>query len=573
MNKPKTNNIPSVAKRVAVYARVSTQEQTKGQYPSCESQIEELVAFCNARGWQVIEPIKDEAHRAGTLKRPGLTRLRHLVETEQIDGIVCTWYNRLIGSRDFYILDKEFKAHNVSFTTIHDPADRNTAAGRLLESMLVTIKTFENEQVGEKVRTKMRMRAEKGLWNGGYVPFGFQLQPQTQVMLPDPETKSVVRQIFQLYVEKQSDFVVRDWLKAHNIPAPQGKAEWTPSTIRDLLSNRRYIAEIEINKERKGIEDLPEHDAYRIVPAPYEPLVDKETFELAQAIRANRAQLAPNRGGKSKGQGHRASQNQCNRVYLLQGSIVCGICGASMTTHYVYHKPNERDKRKSPGYVFHYTCAQKMKYRQAVNHQNRILARLAENWVLDAIDTFVTEDGTISRAIDIARERSEVVYRPEREALTECQRALQENQQGIDELVETAKNARGALLDILSEKAMTLKLERERLKAEQRVLLEKLAITNYTFDEARFRHTLQNFPHIREYSTPEELQQLLRILVRRVEWMPDRTHLVHYYLDDKVWSDKNNNDRNGSNNWRIGPSERISCESARADRCGLFCFT
>ena len=159
-------------KRMVLYARVSTQEQTRGQYPSCDSQIDELEAFCLTKGWEVFDRIRDPGHRAGTLKRPGLSRLRWLVETEQIDGVICTWYNRLIGSRDFYILDKEFKNHNVQFITIHDPADRNTAAGRLFESMLVTIKTFENEQIGEKVRTKMRMRAEKGMWNGGFVPFG-----------------------------------------------------------------------------------------------------------------------------------------------------------------------------------------------------------------------------------------------------------------------------------------------------------------------------------------------------------------------------------------------------------------
>lgn len=544
MNKTKPTNTTSIPKRVALYARVSTQEQTKGQYPSCDSQIEELESFCQSKGWQVIEPIKDEGHRAGTLKRPGLTRLRYLVETEQIDGIVCTWYNRLIGSRDFYILDKEFKAHNVSFTTIHDPADRNTAAGRLLESMLVTIKTFENEQVGEKVKTKMRQRAEKGMWNGGYVPFGFSLEPQTQVLRPNPEQISKVQQMFQMYVDTQSDFAVRDWLKAHNVPAPNGKAEWTPSTIRDLLKNRRYIAEIEVNKEHKGMEDLAEPDTYRVVPAPHQPLISRELFDLAQAVRANRAKLSPNRGGKGKG--HNYSNNQCQRVYLLQGIMVCGVCGAAMTTHYVYHKPNERDQRKSPGYVFHYTCAHKMKYRQAVKHSNRILARLAEAWLLDAIATFVTQDDIVKRAVEIACERNEAIYRPEKEMLSECQRALNKNQHQIDELVETAKNARGALLDLVSEKAHLLKLDRERLKSEYRNLCEQLAITNYAFDEQAFGRKLTDFTRLRQHATPEELQQWLRLTVRRVEWMPDKTHVAHYYLDNTAWSDRNNRPNTGS---------------------------
>ena len=68
------------AKRYAIYARVSTQEQGKGQYPSCDSQLEELQDCCKRNGWEFFEAIKDEAHCAGTLSRPGLTRLRWLVE-------------------------------------------------------------------------------------------------------------------------------------------------------------------------------------------------------------------------------------------------------------------------------------------------------------------------------------------------------------------------------------------------------------------------------------------------------------------------------------------------------------
>ncbi|MDQ3815424.1 MAG: recombinase family protein, partial [Armatimonadota bacterium] len=175
------------ARRVALYARVSTQEQTQGQYPSCDSQLEEMEAYCKAKGWQVQEPIRDEGYSAGSLKRPGLTRLRWLVENDEIDGVLCTWYDRLTRSREFYILDKEFRSHQVDFITLHDPADRNTASGRFLEMMLVGAKAYEREQTGEKVRTKMRMRAEKGMWNGGLVPFGFLRDLETQIIYPDPE--------------------------------------------------------------------------------------------------------------------------------------------------------------------------------------------------------------------------------------------------------------------------------------------------------------------------------------------------------------------------------------------------
>ena len=110
---------PSVrVKRVVPYARVSSEEQTQGLYPSCESQIEELIEFCQSQGWQVVESIKDEGFSAGSLKRPGLSLLRYLVETDQIDGVICTWYDRFTRSRDFYVVDREFKAHDVEFAPV-----------------------------------------------------------------------------------------------------------------------------------------------------------------------------------------------------------------------------------------------------------------------------------------------------------------------------------------------------------------------------------------------------------------------------------------------------------------------
>jgi DNA invertase Pin-like site-specific DNA recombinase len=299
--KPKASSQAHSPKRVALYARVSTQEQTKGQFPSCDSQIEELEAFAASKGWEVAEAIKDEGHRAGTLQRPGLALLRHLVASGQIEVVVCTWYNRLIGSRDFYVLDKEFKANNVEFMTVHDPADRNTASGRLLESMLVTIKTFENEQIGEKVQTKMRQRAEKGLWNGGFPPFAFSRDFEHKTIVPDLEKAKIVEQMFRIYVETRSEFKVRDWLKARQIPTSTGKPEWAVSTVRDALMNRLYIGEIEINRRNKGLVDVPEPESYRIAKAPFEPLVPVELFETAQAVRKEKAQASPNRVGRPVG--------------------------------------------------------------------------------------------------------------------------------------------------------------------------------------------------------------------------------------------------------------------------------
>ncbi|MDQ3813392.1 MAG: recombinase family protein [Armatimonadota bacterium] len=309
------------------------------------------------------------------------------------------------------------------------------------------------------------------------------------------------------------------------MPAPNGKPVWTPSSIRDLLMNRRYIAEIEINKDNKGIDDLPEFEAYRIVPAPHEPLVSRELFELAQAIRKEKAQASPNRRGKPRSY----SQNQCNRVYVLQGRIVCGVCGSSMTPHYTHHKPG--GKRKTECYIHYYECAQQVKGIQEQYHRNRVLARVSESWIVEKIQQIMESPDIVEQAMGYAHANCAADLQPLQESFALTKSALQENQAKIDEILATVSSggAKGSLLELLNERANELKLERERLRAEQRRFMEALRPLGEYFDAALFRGILTHFFQISQKAEPGELQQILRLVVKRIEWRPDGEQDVEFY--------------------------------------------
>src|SRR2546423_14827102 len=60
--------------RVALYARVSTEEQREGQ--TIDSQISELERFAGDKGWQIAGVYKDDGWSGGMLIRPDLDRLR-----------------------------------------------------------------------------------------------------------------------------------------------------------------------------------------------------------------------------------------------------------------------------------------------------------------------------------------------------------------------------------------------------------------------------------------------------------------------------------------------------------------
>ena len=373
------------------------------------------------------------------------------------------------------------------------------------------------------------------MWNGGPVPYGFRSDPdpRTIAIYPDADEAGIVERMFQVYVETRSDFKVRDYLQSHQIPARSGKATWTVSTIRKVLTNRRYIAEVEINRENKGIPDLPEAHVYRVAQAPYEPLISTELFEMAQAIRKERGAASPNRRGRPRSY----SQTQCERVYLLQGIFVCGCCGHSMTPYYTKKRAGNHlgKKRKVDSFCYAYTCAQQVKNWKNCDHRNYIRAATAENWLVDTIKDFVTTTGVIEKAMEIALNQAQSDVRPSQEALSRTRKALQDNQEQIDTMIATISGgeAHGALLGFLNDRATQLGMERERLMAEQRRLLRFLAPLDEHFNAAGLRAIMENFTELAREAEPAEMQRLLRLTVRKMERMQDGTHWVEFYSMSK----------------------------------------
>lgn len=107
-----------------------------------------------------------------------------------------------------------------------------------------------------------------------------------------------------------------------------------------------------------------------------------------------------------------------------------------------------------------------------------------------------------------------------------------ENAKQIEQLVNTISSgiANSDLLAMLNERATQLRLSRERLKAEERRLEESVKPLNVRFDPAEFRKMLANFHTLARVAEEEELQRLIRLMVRRIEWMPEGEHRVQYYL-------------------------------------------
>lgn len=81
------------ALRVAVYARVSTEEQREGQ--TIDSQVSELERFTSTHGWVLISVYKDAGWSGSITARPELDRLRDDARAGRFQAVLINDVDRL----------------------------------------------------------------------------------------------------------------------------------------------------------------------------------------------------------------------------------------------------------------------------------------------------------------------------------------------------------------------------------------------------------------------------------------------------------------------------------------------
>jgi len=138
--------------KVAIYARVSTDEQTVSQ------QIDALRGDAHRHGWTVVEEISDTISGT-TFTRKGLDRLMELVRRKKIDLIVCHKLDRLGRSLPHLAqLIGQLEANQVALFIPTQGIDTRVAnpAGRLQLHILMAVADFERALISERTRLKLR---------------------------------------------------------------------------------------------------------------------------------------------------------------------------------------------------------------------------------------------------------------------------------------------------------------------------------------------------------------------------------------------------------------------------------
>lgn len=143
--------------RVALYLRVSTQDQ------SCDLQREELVAYCEARGWKIHKIYEDKSTGTNT-NRPEFQQMLRDAQLRRFDTL-CTWkLDRFARSlKDLVNHLQDLSEYGVTFVSLKDHLDLTTSSGRLMMHMIGAFSEFEASLIRSRVRSGIATAKAKGI--------------------------------------------------------------------------------------------------------------------------------------------------------------------------------------------------------------------------------------------------------------------------------------------------------------------------------------------------------------------------------------------------------------------------
>ncbi len=226
--------------RVALYARVSTEDQAKEGF-SLDAQVKRMEAYCRVRGWDVAGIYRDEGHSGRSADRPEYSRM--MAESDSWDLLLVLKMDRIHrNSVNFTLMINELRSRGKEFNSMQDKFDTTTAMGRFVMDIMQRIAQLESEQIGERVKIGMNFKAKNGTgYLGSGHPYGYTYEENA--LVPMESEAEVVRDMFNMRIRGSSVSDIADYLNRSGIPAKKG-GKWHPQTVSNILRNPLYAGYI-----------------------------------------------------------------------------------------------------------------------------------------------------------------------------------------------------------------------------------------------------------------------------------------------------------------------------------------
>lgn len=514
-------------KLIAIYCRVSTEEQSENGY-SIDEQERLLEEWCKKMGYVIYKCYSDRGISGKNIKdRPALKELLSDAKEGKFDMVISWKINRVSRKlEDVLKIVNLLEKNNITFKSYSEPFETDTPAGRMQFQMMALIGEFERGTIAQNVKMGMIAKAKSGNWCGGRV-LGYDLVPNNS---PEEEKKGknklkinekeaeIVRFIFNEYSKGKGYKAITNQINKLGYKTKKGN-DFSVGSIRDILTNPVYIGEIRYNvrqnwseKRRRNINPNPIR-----VKGKHEAIIDRELWDKVQLILESK-----------KGKPSRIYDGE----YPLTGILRCPKCGAGMVISRTTNTLADGSKKR----IAYYCCGNWKNKGTSVCNSNTIRVDKANEYVFKKIEELVSNEAMIKAVVkNINKERKDKV-KPAKRLLGDIDKELEKLDKRKRKIFEAYED------DILTKEEFQTR--KNELNEKIRILEEeKKPLLNTISEEVSeeipyefIKDILMNFSKILNSSVSREQQKkLLHMIISEITMNESREiESIKLNINDKL---------------------------------------
>ncbi len=530
-------------KITALYERLSRDDDLSGDSNSIVNQKIQLQDYAVSHGFVNCVHYTDDGYSGGNFERPAWKQMLADIEAGKVGTVLAKDMSRI--GRDYlqtgYFTEILFRQHNVRFIAIGNGIDSADPSSSEFAPFMNIMNEWYLRDLSRKQRSAIRVKGESGKPTTNCAIYGYKKDPNNKYhWLIDEEAAAVVRRIYQLTIEGHGPYDIARILYDEKIDTPavyfakQGRGVWKSKTefpypynwsgymVGSILSKPEYMGDT-VNfrsytpsyKDKKVIFN-PKED-WLIFENTHEPIVDRETWHLAQKLRKTPRRI-----------------DTLGEANPLTGLLFCADCGEKMYNH---RSKGGTETNPYPSDFFDcstYTLAAQRHDKVCCGHY--ISTKSLRILILDTIKTVSTfaisnQEEFVQRIRAASQVRQAEAARGTKRKLNKDRKRHQELDTIIKKLYESF-----AIGKISEERFDVLLTEYE---AEQKSLSKEIAnaeasLSSYEEDTVRveqFMALAQKYTDFSELTTPMINEFVDKIIVHAPERIDgDRVQDVDIYL-------------------------------------------
>ncbi len=478
-------------KTAIIYARVSTSRQAD-EGISIESQIEQAEKKAAELGVTVLRVFRDDGISGRTSNRPAFQSAITFCAAYDVDYFLCWNTSRFARNKiDAASHKKLLESGGTKVIYVSVNIDSETDEGWFSESIFEIMDEHYSRQVSRDTRRSMLKNARDGYWNGGHVPFGYEVVPdgkRRRLQIVEHEAV-IVLEMFTRYLAGEGCKIIAMGLNERGITY-RGKA-WSKNQINSMLKNPVYAGFVVFNRQDTHKRDKPESEW--IMTKSHEPIVSEE--DSARVRELFRYRSPDGDGGSPHSQ------------FVFTGILRCGECGAAMQTETATGRAK----------LYHYyNCSRAQKGAGCRNR--RISAAEFDGWMVDNVLEKVL---TPARMREVMKEINELTSSWQDEHLRRREAVLRE----IKEVNKRRNNLYGILelhgkdapnLGDLTVRIRELNAQQKKLEDDLARIDDETAPAIKVTDEEVNVATATMARIVRNTSQPAKLRALMGTFIERI---------------------------------------------------------